>query len=514
MQNTQHHINVLVHNLCRPRGLPVLATDIIASYLDKSVIHTLSKVSKKLNEYAMPLGYHDIKLDSGRRTALLLRTLLTNTLAAECVRTLVLSGDMLLSLKQGTTQANNPAETVMELPAFTPREIELQCKLTDTCFTTIQSLSIQVALPKLCLNIISLCSQLEDLSISSVYLRSEITDTFEAMAKTGDFGSLKNLRTCRLCFDLLTEHPQEHPQEQFDIFQAWDHAALMPLSAPNIETLSVAMTLAPGITNGLRATSITRLTLHHCQEQESSLDDLFSAMPKLRYLEYLASVNVDWWRSLRRRNPDDRPDIGLELLYRSLYRLKDTLEELVAGQVYICANEYFREGGLERGHGLPDRHLNNLSIMGHLHTLSIPYMSLLGREAKDASRYDWHATLPRLLRSLTLTDHLAENDCNYQPTWDDASLLPAFTSLLDAMVVFRSGPESSRFALVFHQSGCEDVTRSTQEKLDALCQDRDISFSVEKLADECFSGEYWPPNLVGSILQKETRIVNHSRFLA
>lgn len=224
MQNTQDHINVLVHNLCRPRGLPLLVTDIIASYLDKSVIHTLSKVSKKLNEYAILLGYHDIKLDfgryadCGRKTALRLRTLLTNTPAAKCVRTLVLSGDLLLSWKQGTTQANNPAETVMELPAFTPREIELQCKLTDTCFTTIQSLSIQVALPKLCLSIISLCSQLEDLSISSVYLRCpEITDTFEAMAKTGDFGSLKNLRTCRLCFDLLTEHPQE----QFDIFQAW-----------------------------------------------------------------------------------------------------------------------------------------------------------------------------------------------------------------------------------------------------------------------------------------------------
>lgn len=253
------------------------------------------------------------------------------------------------------------------------------------------------------------------------------------------------------------------------------------------------MTLAPEITNGLRATSITRLTLHHCQEQESSLDDLFSAMPKLRYLEYLASVNIGWWRSSRRSNPDDRPDVGLELLYRSLYQLKDTLEELVAGQAYICANKYFEEGGLERGHGLPDRHLNNLSIMGHLHTLSIPYMSLLGREAKDASRYDWHATLPRLLRSLTLTDHLAENGCNYQPTWDDASLLPVFTSLLDAMVVCRSGPESSRFALVFHQSDCEVVTRSTQEKLDALCQDRNISFSVEKLADECFSGEHWPP---------------------
>lgn len=491
MQNTEHHINVLVYNLCRPRGLPLVVTDIIASYLDKSVIHTLSKVSKKLNKYTIPLGYYDIKLaDCERKTALLLRTLLTNTQAAECVRTLVLSGDLLPSWKQGTTQANNPADTVVELPAFTPREIELQCKLTNTCFTTIQSLSIQVALPKLCLNIISLCSQLEDLSISSVYLRfPEITDTFEAMAKTGDFGSLKNLRTCRFCFDLLAEQPQE----QFDIFQAWDHAALMPLSAPNIEALSVAMTLAPGITNGLRTTSITRLTLHHCQERESSLDDLFSAMPKLRYLEYLASVNTGWWRSSRRSNADDRPDIGLELLYRSLYQLKNTLEELVAGQAYICANKYFREGGLERGHGLPDRHLNDLSIMGHLHTLSIPYMSLLGREAKHASRYDWHAALPRSLRSLTLTDHLAENDCNYQPTWDDASLLPVFTSLLDAMVVCRSGPESSRFALVFHQSDCEDVTRSTQEKLDALCHDRNISFSVEKLADECFSGEYWPP---------------------
>lgn len=299
-----------------------MVTDIIASYLDKSVIHTLSKVSKVLNEYAIPLIYHDIELaDHGRKTALLLRTLLTNTPAAECVRTLVLSGDLRLLWKQGTTQTNRPAEIVTELPAFTTREIELHCKLTDTCFTKIESLSIQVALPKLCLNIISLCSQLEDLSISSVYLQCpEIADSFEAMAKTGDFGSLKNLRTCRLCFDLLTEQPQE----QFDIFQARDHAALMPLSAPNIEALSVAMTLAPGITNGLRATSITRLTLHHCQEQESSLDDLFSAMPKLRYLEYLASVNVDWWRSLRQRNPDDRPDIGLELLYRSLYQLKDT----------------------------------------------------------------------------------------------------------------------------------------------------------------------------------------------
>jgi hypothetical protein len=109
MQNTQDHINVLVHSLCRPRGLPLLVTNIIASYLDKSVIYTLSKVSKKLNKYAIPLSYYDIKLDFSRyadyrrKTALLLRTLLTNTPAAKCVRTLVLSSDLLLLWKEGTT---------------------------------------------------------------------------------------------------------------------------------------------------------------------------------------------------------------------------------------------------------------------------------------------------------------------------------------------------------------------------------------------------------------------------
>lgn len=78
----------LVHSLCEQRKVPSVVADLIAGYLDKRDLFTISILSRKLNDQANSVIYYDVVLDftkairSGRKAILLFRTLLASKIAA------------------------------------------------------------------------------------------------------------------------------------------------------------------------------------------------------------------------------------------------------------------------------------------------------------------------------------------------------------------------------------------------------------------------------------------------
>nr|OQO23200.1 hypothetical protein B0A51_06266 [Rachicladosporium sp. CCFEE 5018] len=270
--------------------------------------------------------------------------------------------------------------------------------------------------------------------------------------------------------------------------QGWDPALLMPFVAPKIESVSVVMTLALGSIGHFPVSSLTRLVLHHYQYRDCEVSSLLAATPKLRYLEYHALVEHGFSWGPRR-------DLGLEIVYGALHNISDTLEELVATQIYVSNDNCF-EGGYEDWHPQPDLHVENLTSMKCLRSLSLPYMSLLGRTSREASNWEWHKVLPSSLRSLTLTSHLSENECNYEPSWEneDEDLMATFMTLLDWMAVDETRGQQSAFALIF-DGLCDQhfPNRQQQQELDLLCKERHIQFSLTKLPWGKYPGQRWPP---------------------
>ncbi|OQO09625.1 hypothetical protein B0A48_05027 [Cryoendolithus antarcticus] len=490
----QSHLAVSVHSLGKERQLPLLVTDLIASYLDESgtsILSNLSVVSKALNQFTTTVIYRDIELDFSKdacKAALLLRTLRTNQMARGAVRSLTLTNRRpTYWIRQDVADLDvhcDEDDLNLNLDTLVSGDLSLE----RTRPMTERTFMAHSAVARLSIEIICLAAGLQELSVSTgIFEYPAFRSAWSAMRVLEASLSLQNLRKCSIALDVAEKISDLGYLVEFA--SDWDTALIMPFFAPNIETISAVMTLVPASVDPLLLSSVTRLNLHHYQGRKYELKPLLTATPKLRFLEYDAIVQFDQ----NRRPPALNDLIGLGVLYEALHLVNDTLEELVATQTYVSNDHHF-EGGYEHDYPHPDFYISNLKALSRLRCLSLPYMSLLGRKAREASVWNWATILPATLRSLTLTNHLDENEWNYDPSWEEDELTDTFMTILDWMTTNTPEHQSSLFALRFHGVGDEDFPdRPWQQKMDRLCQDRHLRFSLEKLPWEDYQGQRWPP---------------------
>ena len=147
----------------------------------------------------------------------------------------------------------------------------------------------KIPVPRLCLDIINLLHyHLEDLQITPDCFRySDFRDNLRGMFDSGEF---PNLQSSSLCLDVIYGRRYTH----INAVRDWDDILLTPFMAPNSHSIKAVMTLNPEAVSQMCTSSITRLILHHCQIQESNLNGLLAATPRLCNLEYHASVDFNW----------------------------------------------------------------------------------------------------------------------------------------------------------------------------------------------------------------------------
>ena len=476
----------LVYSLCDQRNVPVLVTNLIAGYLDEQDLLIISTLSRKLNVQAISVIYREIVIDlsytacSRRKAVLLLRTLLTNRTAASHVRSLVLTGDPLSQWRKQTPLVDDsiehtfrgkvPPEIPFDLSAFTGDEIEMYQRKTDSLFMTMRTSRWQISLPKLCLDIISLVLRLQDLDISSDYFR--YPDFREGLRNIVDLGGLQNLQCSTLCLDVV-----RGKRRHINVVRDWDDALLTPFLATNIKSITAVITLQPEALSQLRISPITRLNLHHCQVQDFDLNAVLAATTRLSYLEYHASVDLSWYRSRNGSHYGRRRGLGLAPLFDALHHVSDTLKELLTFQKFE-EDDWYPLSGDAAGLEPPFREHHEMSKLKHLHKLKIPYASLLGWTRKEGYSWEWHNILPASLRRITLTDDLCEN-FSIDP-WEDESLMPVFSGLLEWLGSSRHGDQRPEFGLLLLQSD-DDFNRPVRETLYQLCAKHGILCNIEKL---------------------------------
>ncbi|KAF2718574.1 hypothetical protein K431DRAFT_130320 [Polychaeton citri CBS 116435] len=473
-------IRPLVYNLCQERKVPWVATDFIAGYLVERDIFTISTLSHNLHDQASPIIYHDVVLELGeaasfrKRAVLLLRTLLTSRTAASDIRSLSITGDPLSRWRKEVpwTEESMEAcfrkrplpEILFDLSPFTPREIELYKRLTSSLPLT----DCQISLPRLCLDTIGLCTLLQHLHIGSDYFRyPDFRSNLRGMVALGNF---QDLQSSNLCLDVV-RNPRRHIAAVSD----WEDSLITPFLVTDIKSIAAVMTLKPETISQLRLSSLARLVLHHCQIQKSDLNGLLATTPRLCYLEYHASVDYGWLIS--QKGP--RHSLGLEPLFDALHHVSVTLKELVTSQVFDEDCPHFQHSYCSSFEP-PFRQREELSKLKHLHTLSIPYASLLGWTRKDQN-WEWGRILPTSLRQITLTDHLTE--CCLTDCWTDESLVPVITSMLDWLATCRQGKYPSKFGLLLLRSDT-DFNEPVRRTLSLLCEEHGVLCSIKKhLAD-------------------------------
>ena len=236
------------------------------------------------------------------------------------------------------------------------------------------------------------------------------------------------------------------------------------------------MTLNPEAVSHLRPSSITQLTLYHCQVQEFDLDSLLAASPSLRYLEYHALVDYRWYTTHWNRSRMSR-SLGLEPLFGALHHVRHTLTELVTSQKFDMDSHYF-EQSFAAGQEAPFRHVYELSKMKYLHTLVIPYASLLGWEEKDWKIFDWHRIMPPSLHNVTFTDKLSENFASIG--WEDQSLMPVFSDLASWLATHARGDHLPKFTLRLLQTDTE-FNKAARQELSRIFEKHGVLCTVEKL---------------------------------
>lgn len=479
------YLRELAYSLCEQREMPVVVTDLIANYLDEQDLSLISILSRNLNDQANLIIYYHIALDftdaiqSGRTAALLLRTLLTSRTAANNVRSLSLTGDPLIQWREEAAHGDeaaeiplrgmSPPEIFIDLSTFNLTEIALYKKMIGSSLAPTQTSDLSLRMPKLCLDIISLTTYLQDLYISSDHFR--YPDFRKGLRDIGEAGGLRTLRSSSLCLDVI-DSISRHITAVLD----WDDALLTPFLAPGIESIAIVTALQPEAVSHLRTTSITRLVLHHCQVQDSDFDSVLAATPQLRYLEYHASVDYNWFKPSW--GPGPTPALlELEPLFAALHHVSNALEELVASQEFDEDCIHFHPtyaAEFER----PFRPSYELSKMRHLHTLSIPYLSLLGWKPKKGKKCEWHKILPTSLRQITLTDDIDE--CLINDRWTDESLMPVIKDLLNWLITRKEAIGAPKFALLLRHAW-SDFNEPVRQNLFTLCEERGILCAIEKL---------------------------------
>ncbi|KAF2756148.1 hypothetical protein EJ05DRAFT_487947 [Pseudovirgaria hyperparasitica] len=481
-------IRGLVHKLCEQRGLPLLVTDLIAGCLDYRDLLKINILSRALNVHANEIIYRDIAIDlygaerSDERAALLLRSLLTRGTAANAVRTLSLAGDPLLHWRntlspvgghesvEAPLRGKTPPDILANLSDFTQEEIGLYDNVATFSSASRTLPQAQVSIWTLCLHILRLTPSIQDSNISSDYFRvPEVRDTLQKMAREGFF---QKLQRCNLCLDLLYGE-----RRHASVVEDWDNALLFPFMAPAIKSVAAVMSLRPDAVRHLRpgGSSVTRLVLYHYQIGDSDMIALLAATPGLQYLEYHAVTDYAWLTSSRRQAISEHA-VGLDPLYDGLCHVAHSLKELHTSHDIQEDSIHFQRG-YAAGHEPPFRLRKELSSLAQLHTLTIPYATLLGWTRKDYD-WDWNEILPSSLRHIILNDNLSDN-CLVDG-WKDESLMPVITKLLEWLSALHGEDETAEFGLHLFQLD-SDFNEPVQQELSRTCQGLGVPCSIQKI---------------------------------
>ena len=487
------HSRGLMYKLCEQRGMPLLVTDLIAGYLDRRDVLKLNTLSREISADANAMIYQKllVELDGSkacmRKATLLLRTLLTNRRAAEAVCSLSLAGDPLLAWRQDEyrrmeikefqedqLRGKTPPEIPADLTLFTARELGLYNEQVEIMSKSTWLPISQLCLWTLCLHILRLTPRVQSLSITSDYfryprLRRILEDTLEA-------GALPQLKSSRLCLDLLQGH-----HKHVDAVQDWDAALLTPFLVPSVDNITAVLALRPQVVLGLGLgySSITRLTLHHYQTGESDFSALLAHTPQLRYLEYHVITEYGWLTSSRRNAASPREVVGLEPLFDALHHVADSLCELHTSHKYDEDSVHFTQANPEE-HQPPFKQRRELLSTWQLHTLTIPYVTLLGW-TRTAHEHQWKHILPCSLRRLTLTDQLSEHLA--YDSWTDETLVPIFKGLVDWLSDVVSAKGDGEFGLRLKHA-TYDLDKAVRQDLVRRCNERGIRCSIEKVRQD------------------------------
>lgn len=482
----------LAYNLCEERNLPVLVTDLIASYLDKRDAVIISRLSRRLNRDAIRVIYNDIVLEpdtlpfgptlnvSASRAALLLRTLLTNSSAAASVEKISLAGEPLHEWRSrfallGESIENRyrgirPQRRYTAISAYTGEELEA-CE--KTCQKSSKQLSRHgIELPRLCIALLRLTFRIRSLAVSSDYFRwPYFRDSTKEIVNAGHFSKLES---CMFALDLL-----EGQRKHVGVVQDWDNVLISPLLVSSVKHVATVATLAPGTRFPL-CCALIRLELHHYQAQELDLGAFLATMPQLRELSYHALSHFAWFTLQRRKGSSAQRDSGLDCLFNALH-FAPSLEELHTTQILTEDSIHFYQ---EHGQGLkpPYKPPYELAQLARLHTLTIPYASLLGWTSKPDEKFEWSRTFPASLRRITLTDHLVENFDS--DSWTDETLIPVITDMLDWLATRGTGKKPLKLGLRLMHADCE-FNEPKRDELSRLCEERGIRCSIEKLHEDC-----------------------------
>lgn len=506
MSTTREELRSLVYELCEPRKVPLLVTDMIADHLDHRDLFNINTLSRSLNAHANAYIYRDVvfNLDGSEQSiekaSLLLRTLLTSDTAAQAVRTVFLVGVPLEAWRlenaplsdnesiEEPLRGKTPPAIHADLTQFTLGEVELYHKVAAVSSASMRPLTSQSSIPTQFLHALHLMPNLEDLSVSADYFRfPDFRNTLQDMARD----STMKLRSCRMCLDLL---PKRRPRGHWHpvVVRDWDSALLSLLAVPGIQSIAAVASLKSEVVRQLRpgGSSITRLDLYIYQKQELDVSALLAATPNLRYLKYHACLDHSWynsgsyWRERQGQqneawvssyNPSCQPNVGLEPLYDALHHLSDSLQELHMSQDFGEDSIHF--GVFNSADYEPlFRRRGKLLSLKHLRTLTIPYATILGWTRKEYVS-EWDEILPPSLRHIVLTDDL-QNDVE-EDSWTDEDLMPIFSRLAEWLSAKKSGNETTSFGLHVNDLAYE-FNEPVQQKLTRICEECGVQSSIQK----------------------------------
>lgn len=497
----------LVFNLCERRDVPLLVTDMIADCLVRRDLFKINTVSRSLNEQANATIYRDVVVNlhgsekSVKIASLLFRTLLTSESAARAVRTLSLTGDPLHDWREemhdqnrsdqtteGPFSRNTPPAMHADLTDFTQEEAELYDVIAASPFASMSPPASEVSVWAIYLQLFPLAPHIQDFSVSSDYFRFPgFRNILEDMARDS---SMQKLRSCSLCLDLMKGN-NRHECAVAD----WDSVLLSLLAVRDIESFAAIVSLEPEVVRQLRpgGNSITRLSLHHYQWQESDLGSLLAATPSLRYLEYHAITNYSWLGTAYDQEATSGFKVGLEPLYDALNLVSHSLQELHMSEEFVEDCCHFSPA-YAVFYEPPFRQREELSGLKRLHALTIPYTTLLGWYYRECV-WDWDKTLPPSLRRIVLRDDLVSS-C-FGDEWDDECLLPVISGLVEWLSAPQRGNETAEFGMLLNH-GWDNFNEPVRQQVARMGEDRGVRCWIDKVGEDRPRPDGWRSSMAKS----------------
>lgn len=221
------------------------------------------------------------------------------------------------------------------------------------------------------------------------------------------------------------------------------------------------------------------------------MNSLLTATPNLRYLKYHAVT--DWgWQSAIRDGERLEHGVGFESLYNALHHVSDSLQELHVSQEFDEDSFHFNQSHASEEEP-PFRQREELSDLKRLHTLTIPFATLLGWKCKECV-WDWDKTLPSSLRRIIWTDDLRES-C-FGERWNDQNLMPVISGLVGWLSSSQRGNEAAEFGLHLDILG-SDFNEPVRQQLLRMCEESGVRCSIEKARADRPRPNGWTPSVAG-----------------